>query len=199
MRGSTLLLFTISCLCPTIWTQQPTLNTTEFLRLDQTLGSVQPGKLADLVVLSADPLEDISNTRRIEMVIKDGKLLERRFHKDYDPIIKTPRGEILQRGPTTYWGSPYYDRPLLTGLEPGLATEGSADLEIIVEGMGFSGASVVRFVNHRLRTEFKGPEQLRAVIPARLLRAPGTWPLTVENPPPGGGISHPFGFIVKFR
>ncbi len=36
------------------------------------LGSVEPGKLADLLVLAASPLDDIGNARRIEWVVKDG-------------------------------------------------------------------------------------------------------------------------------
>jgi imidazolonepropionase-like amidohydrolase len=44
------------------------------LGIDDTTGYIQEGKQADLVVLSADPLEDIDNTRSIRFVIKRGKL-----------------------------------------------------------------------------------------------------------------------------
>lgn len=37
-----------------------------------------PGRLADLVLLDADPLEDIRNTRRIRAVVLDGRYLDRR-------------------------------------------------------------------------------------------------------------------------
>ena len=40
------------------------------------LGTVEVGKLADLIVLSADPLEDISNIRKLQMVFKGGNLVE---------------------------------------------------------------------------------------------------------------------------
>jgi imidazolonepropionase-like amidohydrolase len=42
---------------------------------EDRLGTVQPGKEADLVVLGASPIEDIRNTRRVEMVVKRGELL----------------------------------------------------------------------------------------------------------------------------
>jgi imidazolonepropionase-like amidohydrolase len=43
------------------------------LRLADQIGTVVPGKSADLVVLDADPLADISAVRRVHMVIKDGR------------------------------------------------------------------------------------------------------------------------------
>jgi len=41
------------------------------------LGAIEPGYLADLVLLSADPLEDIRNTRKIEAVVLNGQILTR--------------------------------------------------------------------------------------------------------------------------
>ncbi len=40
-------------------------------------GTVEPGKLADLVILGADPLADIRNTRSVELVVKHGHLYRR--------------------------------------------------------------------------------------------------------------------------
>ncbi len=51
-----------------------TINGAEAIGLAQDLGSVEPGKLADLVVLRKSPLADIHNTTNIEYVMKDGVL-----------------------------------------------------------------------------------------------------------------------------
>jgi len=50
------------------------------LRLDQEVGTVAAGKRADLILLAADPLQDIRALRRPEMVFRDGKLVARRGH-----------------------------------------------------------------------------------------------------------------------
>ena len=55
-----------------------TLNAAIFMGKEREIGSVEEGKLADLVLLSADPLVDISNTQKIEMVIKGGRIIDRR-------------------------------------------------------------------------------------------------------------------------
>jgi imidazolonepropionase-like amidohydrolase len=49
-----------------------TVNAAKFLDADDSFGGVVPGGLADLVLLSADPLDDIRNTRRIDGVFVGG-------------------------------------------------------------------------------------------------------------------------------
>ncbi|MBN1224955.1 MAG: amidohydrolase family protein [Candidatus Aminicenantes bacterium] len=53
-----------------------TVNGAYALGRSDLLGSVEPGKLADFVVLDADPLENISHVRRVHMVVKGGVVYE---------------------------------------------------------------------------------------------------------------------------
>jgi imidazolonepropionase-like amidohydrolase len=64
-------------LSPLAALQAATLNPARFLDAADSLGAVEPGKVADLVLLDADPLTDIRNTARIRAVIAGGRYLDR--------------------------------------------------------------------------------------------------------------------------
>jgi imidazolonepropionase-like amidohydrolase len=44
------------------------------------LGTVEAGKLADLIVVGANPLEDITNVRRLQLVLKEGRVVSDKRH-----------------------------------------------------------------------------------------------------------------------
>jgi cytosine/adenosine deaminase-related metal-dependent hydrolase len=70
----------------------------ESLGLDDDLGSLEVGKLADLVVLEGNPLDDIRNTNTIENVMMNGRL----YNGDtLDEVYPRPR----TAGPF-YWQEP---------------------------------------------------------------------------------------------
>jgi len=54
-----------------------TLRPAEFFGLDEEMGTVEPGRVADLVLLSRNPLADITNTRSVDAVVTRGDLLDR--------------------------------------------------------------------------------------------------------------------------
>jgi imidazolonepropionase-like amidohydrolase/Tol biopolymer transport system component len=53
-----------------------TINGATYLGLDKDIGTVEAGKLADLIVLDADPLADIHNTAKIAFVVKNGEIFQ---------------------------------------------------------------------------------------------------------------------------
>ena len=57
--------------------QTATVNPARYLGRESTLGTVAPGRQADLVLLDANPLEDIGNLRRIHAVITAGRFFDR--------------------------------------------------------------------------------------------------------------------------
>lgn len=57
--------------------QAATINSARVLRVDRQYGSLEAGKVADLIILNADPLTDITNSRRIDSVWMNGKQVDR--------------------------------------------------------------------------------------------------------------------------
>jgi len=64
--------------------QTATSNPAKFLGMESRLGSIESGKIADLVLLAANPLDDIRNTQKIRAVIANGRVFDR---KDLDRIL----------------------------------------------------------------------------------------------------------------
>ncbi|MBC7895263.1 MAG: amidohydrolase family protein [Cytophagaceae bacterium] len=60
-------------------------------RIGDQLGTIEPGKIADIVMLDADPLADIKNIRKIRMVMKDGAIIDR---------DKLPTNPVMYRPPS---------------------------------------------------------------------------------------------------
>jgi imidazolonepropionase-like amidohydrolase len=68
--------------------QTATMNPARYFGLQQTHGSVAAGKAADLVLLDANPLDEIANVRRIRAVVRSGRLLDR---KELDTLLAQVR------------------------------------------------------------------------------------------------------------
>ena len=62
--------------------------------LADRLGTIENGKIADLLILTADPLADIRNLRKIDMVIKDGRVVDRQ---------SLPSVKVLDSDPEAQW------------------------------------------------------------------------------------------------
>jgi amidohydrolase family protein len=57
--------------------QTATINPARFLGITKDFGTVEPGKIADLVLLDADPTKDIANTQKISGVVLNGRYFQR--------------------------------------------------------------------------------------------------------------------------
>jgi imidazolonepropionase-like amidohydrolase len=72
-----------------------TVNPAIFLGVTDSLGTVARGKVADLVLLDANPLTDIANTKRIRAVIQGGRVLDR---KALDEMLANARSRAAASG-----------------------------------------------------------------------------------------------------
>jgi hypothetical protein len=78
--------------------QTATLRAAEFLGVERLFGSVEKGKIANLVLLDANPLEDIRNIKKIRGVVLRGNLLDRQRLDELLSHQKLPRGQMCFKG-----------------------------------------------------------------------------------------------------
>ncbi|RMH17499.1 MAG: amidohydrolase [Gemmatimonadetes bacterium] len=88
-------MFTQGGMTPAEAIRVATWNGARALGLDRDLGSLEVGKLADLVVLTANPLEDVHNTQTVEQVMVGGRL--------YDAATLDEIGNNPRPRPPLYW------------------------------------------------------------------------------------------------
>jgi adenine deaminase len=72
-----------------------TINPAQTLGMDEWIGSIQSGKLADLIVLDKNPLENIAHTESIRYTMVNGRL--------YDADQMNEIGNYSKQRPSFYW------------------------------------------------------------------------------------------------
>lgn len=101
-----LLAMTYAGIPPAAVLRAATINGARALGIDKQLGSVETSKLADLVVVRGNPLEDIKVARDIKLVVKEGAV--------YDPVklLQSAEGKIGPVGPDDHANWELEIRPL---------------------------------------------------------------------------------------
>ena len=171
-----------------------------------TVGVIAPGAYADVVVLGANPLDNIDNTRAIERVMKGGRFVRLGYTAGYT----RPQGPIR--------AIPSTPEPEISGITPNAVAEGGPEFEMTVEGVGFISDSIVRVDGVSVPTTFVNIRTLKARIPAAVVaralpnrfNEPGPYQLngvygdrtakiTVFNRPPEGGTSNSVSLRVQAK
>ena len=160
----------------------------EIIGLNNQLGTVEVGKLADLVILRSNPLDDIRRTKEVDQVIRGGEIVITGFHGDYAFPFR-------RRGPESK--HLYNPIPVLSDVTPPVATQG-AEVRLRVLGRGFVPSSVVVMDGEGLPTTWVSPTELAAVLPRARSARVGTLLIQVETPLPGGGITEPIEFFITY-
>jgi hypothetical protein len=171
-----------------------------------TVGVIAPGAFADIVVLGANPLDNIDNTRAIERVMKGGRFIRLGYTAGYT----RPQGAVR--------AIPSTPEPEISGIAPNAVAEGNPEFEMTVEGVGFISDSIVRVDGVSVPTTFVNIRTLKARIPATIVaralpnrfNEPGPFQLngvygdrtvkmTVFNRPPDGGTSNSVSLRVQAK
>jgi imidazolonepropionase-like amidohydrolase len=176
--------------------QAGTLWAAEAIHQDAELGSVEEGKIADLLVLPRNPLDDITAYKQIELVMQNGRVQDHGYHYYFHNPIPWPAGNEI-----AYPGfGPVSEIPATAQrLSPEVIEEGSGDVTLSVTGGTFLSASTIEFDGKWLETELVSPNEVRATVPAYLIQNVGTYPVRVAHRNPGWGKTNTVYLIVKFK
>jgi imidazolonepropionase-like amidohydrolase len=69
-----------------------TVNTAALLNAQSDLGTIEPGKLADMVIVEGNPLTNIRDTAKVRTVIKNGEVLT------LEQLLSAPRPGATSSG-----------------------------------------------------------------------------------------------------
>jgi hypothetical protein len=174
-----------------------TKGSAEFIGKGDELGTVEAGKIADIIVVNGDPLADIRALEKIETVIKNGEIVDTGYHPDYSNPIPRPFEPALHSYPV----------PKVARISPTITVEGSEAVKLAIEGDGFVRGSVVHVDGVRVPTTCVSGKEIQAQIPADLLARVGTYTVLVVNPKPVSikdplhedERSNPKSFMVTFK
>jgi hypothetical protein len=193
----------------------------EMIDKQNELGTVETGKLADVIIVNRDPLQNIDNLHDINAVIFDGKVAELGYHPWYtsafpigtgtnSPVDALPWvsayrkvlfGDIPEEGEG---GGPAMTaaglrdpvespQPAIATISPTMVTENSQTLTVALKGYNFVRRSQVLFKGVSVPYKVVNANELQVTLDAGLLKEPGWFDLVVKNPWPLAAASKPWG------
>jgi len=179
----------------------------EMLRKQNLLGTVEAGKLADVIIVNADPLQDIRNLDKIDTVIQDGKVVELGYHANYTSPFSNvaaqtvsvdglPWAVTLRKASRGGEGGPQRSaeegalpdpasspQPAIEAMKPIMVTQGESATVTLV-GFNFVRKSVVYFKGRPVPFRAASSTELQVSLDAEALREAGRFDLVVKNPEP---------------
>jgi len=184
----------------------------ELLNKGDELGTVEAGKIADIIIVNSDPLQDVQNLRDLDAVIFDGKPVELGYTAGYNPVFKVeselnpPVSRLLWVNafrPVAFGGSggrfngrppvgpgqalpnPVESpQPAIETMSPIQVVAGSPTTTVTLTGFNFVQRSQVLFKGIPVPHEAVSGSELRVTIDSTLLTEAGLHELVVRNPWP---------------
>jgi Amidohydrolase family len=181
-----LVMFVEAGLTPMQAIQAGTINVAKAFRKDKDFGTVEPGKVADIIAVDGDPLKDIWAVQNVKLVMLGGKIVDHEFHASYKNPIPAIR--------------PWRATPLEIEISPRSLAQGSGPATLKVTAQrGFDRFHRVILNGKELETRLVGPGELEATIPPHMTKDVGTYPVVVVGQGDFASKSAPTYFIVSFK
>ena len=181
-----MVMFVEAGLTPMQAIQAATVNVAKAFRKDTDFGTVEPGKVADLIAVDGDPLKDVWTTQNVKLVVLGGKIVDHEFHANHKNPIPAIRA----------WRA----TPQEIELSPRSVVQGSGAATVkITTRRGFDRFHKATLAGKELETRFISPGEIEATVPPALTKQAGTYPLIVVGQGDSASKSAPAYFIVSFK
>ena len=165
--------------------QAGTINSAKAFRKDKDYGTVEAGKVADVVIIDGDPLKDMWTVQNVTLVVQGGKIVDREFHANYKNPIPAIRA----------WRA----TPQSIEIEPRSLVQGAAGTLKVSTRRGFDKFHKVTLNGKELDTKFVSASELEATVPAQMTKDIGTYPVIVVGQGDSASRSAPTYFIVSYK
>jgi len=182
----------------------------EMVRKQDILGTVEAGKLADVIILRQDPLQDIRNIRSLETVIFDGKVVDRTYHSGYKVPFEIGGGGFTPTVAALPWvvalkrvnrgggggaGAPAANaaaapdpanspQPAIESISPIIVAPDNAGVTVTLKGFNFVRRSAVLFKGRPVPSRTVSATEILVTLDAQALGTPGRFDVLVKNPDP---------------
>jgi hypothetical protein len=181
-----LVMFVEAGMTPMQAIQAGTINVAKSFRKDKDFGTVEPGKVADLIVIEGDPLKDIWAVQNVKLVMLGGKIVDHDFHANY----KNPIAAIR----------PWRATPQDIEISPRSVSQSAGPSILrVTTGRGFDRFHRVTLNGKQLETKFISSSELEAIIPPQMTATAGSYPVVVVGQGDTASKSAATYLIVSFR
>ena len=184
----------------------------ELLDKGDELGTIEAGKVADIIIVSEDPLRNIENLRSLDSVVFNGRRVELGYTAGYNPVFRVEselnppvsrlmwvkafrpfafegRGGRFNGRPPVGPGQPLPNpvespQPAIETIAPLSVEAGSPTATLTLTGFNFVRRSRVFFKGVPVPHEAVSGSEFRVTIDSSLLHEPGWHEIVVRNPEP---------------
>ena len=184
----------------------------ELLDKGDELGTIEAGKVADIIIVNEDPLQNIENLRSLDTVVFNGQRVELGYTAGYNPVFRVEselnppvsrlmwvkafrpfafegRGGRFNGRPPVGPGQPLPNpvespQPAIETIAPLSVEAGSPTTTLTLTGFNFVRRSRVLFKGVPVPHETVSGSEFRVTIDSSLLHEPGWHEIVVRNPEP---------------
>jgi hypothetical protein len=180
-----MVMFVEAGLTPMQAIQAATINVAKAFRKDKDFGTVEPGKVADIIAVEGDPLKDMWAVQNVKVVVLNGEVVDTDFHADYKNPIPNIR--------------PWRATPRDIEVSPRSIAQGSTAIIKVSARRGFDRFHKVTLNGKELETRFVSAGEIEATVPQQAIKEAGTYTVMVVGQGDFASKSAPAYLIVSFK